>query len=67
MIPHLCPELPSEQKEALSLAARAVQMYTNVLVRDWRAFEELGVSTVFVSGFFLQRHPPSRTDHAGDL
>ena len=52
MIPHLCPELPSQQKEALGLAARAVQMYTNVLVRDWRAFEELGVSSVSCPGSF---------------
>ncbi len=58
MIPHLCPELPNKQKDALSLAARAVQMYTNVLVRDWRAFEELGVSTISCPGSFYSAIRP---------
>ena len=58
MIPHLCPELPSEQKEALSLAARAVNMSTNVLVRDWRALEELGVSSVSCPGSFYSAIRP---------
>ena len=52
MIPHLCPELPSKQKEALSLAARAVHQKTNVLLRDWRPFEELGVSSISCPGSF---------------
>ena len=58
MIPHLCPELPNEQKDALSLAARAVQMNTNVLVRDWRAFEELGVSSISCPGSFYSAIRP---------
>ena len=58
MIPHLCPELPIKQKEALSLASRATQMYTNVLVRDWRAFEELGVSTISCPGSFYSAIRP---------
>ncbi len=63
MIPHLCPELPNKQKDALSLASRAVQMYTNVLVRDWRPFEELGVSTISCPGSFYSAIRP-RTPHA---
>ena len=58
MIPHLCPELPTKQKDALSLASRAVQMYTNVLVRDWRPFEELGVSTISCPGSFYSAIRP---------
>jgi spermidine dehydrogenase len=46
MIPHLCPEMPAKQKEALHLSARAVNQQTHVMVRDWRAFEKLGVSNV---------------------
>jgi spermidine dehydrogenase len=50
VIPYLCPELPQSQKDALHLAVRATQMITNVAIRDWRAFEKLGVSTVSSPG-----------------
>jgi spermidine dehydrogenase len=46
MIPHLCPEMPAKQKQALHLAVRAVNMTTNVVIRDWKAFAKLGVSSV---------------------
>ena len=42
VIPHLCPELPAAQKEALAYAVKAPIVYTNVLLRDWSAFQELG-------------------------
>ena len=58
MIPHLCPEMPAEQKDALRLAVRAVQMSTNVLVRDWRSFERLGVSSVSCPGSFYSSVSP---------
>jgi len=46
MIPHICPELPAPQAEALSFAIKAPVVYTSVLLRNWRAWEKLGV------GFF---------------
>ncbi|MEM7432513.1 MAG: NAD(P)-binding protein [Pseudomonadota bacterium] len=42
-IPHICPELPEMQKQALSVAAKAPLIYTNVLLSNWRAFEKLGI------------------------
>jgi spermidine dehydrogenase len=54
MIPYLCPEMPEAQKESLRLSARAVNQVTNVLLRDWRAFERLGVSTVTCPGSFFK-------------
>ncbi len=46
MIPHICSELPAAQGEALSLAIKAPIIYTSVLLRNWRAWEKLGI------GFF---------------
>ena len=50
MIPHLCPDLPSEQREALSFAVKVPLVYTNVLVRNWTAFQKLGVRNVSSPG-----------------
>jgi spermidine dehydrogenase len=43
MIRHLCPELPTAQREALSLAVKTPIFYTSVLLRDWRAWKKLGI------------------------
>jgi spermidine dehydrogenase len=43
LIPMLVPDLPARQKEGLSWAIRSPLVYTNVLVRNWRAFAKLGV------------------------
>ncbi len=47
MIPSLCPELPAAQKEALAFQEKAPIVYNNVLLRNWRAFEKLGVNQVY--------------------
>ncbi len=52
MIPYICPELPDEQREALLLADRAVNMMTTVLVRTWTSFERLGITGVDSPGMF---------------
>src|SRR6185503_4275400 len=41
MIPHIAPELPDEQRAALSKNVKTPLCYTNVLVRNWRAFANL--------------------------
>ena len=46
IIPYLVPELPARQKEALAFGVKAPLVYTSVAVRDWTAFEKLGVSRV---------------------
>ena len=50
VIPYLCPELPAEQKEALHMAVRKPLVYTNVVIRNWRAFHELGVRSIYAPG-----------------
>jgi spermidine dehydrogenase len=45
-IPYLVPELAEKQKEALASNVKGPIVFTNVLLRDWRAFEKLGISHV---------------------
>jgi spermidine dehydrogenase len=45
-IPYLMPELPAAQKEALAHNVKAPIVYSNVFLRNWRAFDKLGVSSV---------------------
>jgi len=43
MIPYICPALPEKQKEALSYLVKAPLVYTHVALRNWTAFNKLGV------------------------
>jgi len=45
-IPYLAPELPQAQKEALAYNVKGPIVYTNVFLRNWRAFHKLGVHDV---------------------
>jgi len=52
-IPYLCPEIPDHQKEALSYGERVPLIYTNVLIRNWQAFQKLGVQRIaYLTGYF---------------
>ncbi|MDG2336274.1 MAG: NAD(P)-binding protein [Myxococcota bacterium] len=53
MIPTLCPELPSAQKQALKVQEKAPIVYVNILLRNWRAFAELGVHQIYSPHGFL--------------
>jgi spermidine dehydrogenase len=46
MIPHIMPELPAPQRAALAKNVKTPIVYTNVLVRSWRAFVNLKVHAV---------------------
>jgi spermidine dehydrogenase len=52
LIPSLMPELPERQREALAYPAKVPMMYTNVLLRQWTAFQKLGVSTIEAPGMY---------------
>lgn len=54
VIPYICPELPARQKEALHYLVKVPLVYTTVALRNWRAFQKLGVSTVYAPGCY---HP----------
>jgi spermidine dehydrogenase len=59
VVPHLCPDMPERQKVALRTAVRAANQETNVLFRDWRAFQKAGLTgavspNLFYGGMRLQ-------------
>jgi len=54
MIPHLMPELPQEQKDALRQAAKAPLVYSAVSLRNWRAIREVGLGAADCPGSFHQ-------------
>jgi len=52
MIPYLCPELPEKQKEALKYGVKVPLVYTSVAIRNWKAFEKLGVHSIACPGMY---------------
>ncbi len=47
IIPRLAPELPERQRAALVFGVKTPLVYTNVLLRDWRFLEKVGVSHLY--------------------
>ena len=43
MIPYLCPELPQKQQTALHSLVKTPLVYTHVAIRNWKAFQNLGI------------------------
>ena len=50
IIPHLCPELPEEQKEAQKYQVKRPLLVTNVLLRDSKAIDKLALSGAYCPG-----------------
>ena len=46
MIPYLCPELPQQQQDALHSLVKAPLVYTHVAIRNWKAFQNLGIHQI---------------------
>jgi len=53
MIPYLCPELPETQKSALHQLIKTPLVYTSVALKNWRAFQRLGVRSVEAPGGYF--------------
>jgi|SRR5450432_82728 len=52
MIPYLCPELPEKQKDALRYGVKEPLIYTHVALRNWQAFEKLGIRQIVSPGSY---------------
>jgi spermidine dehydrogenase len=52
MIPYLCPDLPEKQKDALAYLVKSPLVYTHTTIRNWTAFEKLGVSQIVAPGSY---------------
>ncbi len=52
VIPHLCPELPPEQKDALRYGVKVPLVYTAVSLSSARAMHQLGVAAISCPGMY---------------
>ena len=52
MVPYLCPELPSKQKEALAYGVKTPLVYSHVAIRNWTSFQKLGVYQIAAPGSY---------------
>ena len=64
IIPYLVPELPEPQKQALHSLVKVPLVYTNVALRNWRAFDKLGVRFIHAPGAY---HYETRLDPTVDI
>jgi len=48
IIPHICPEMPDNQVEAINIATKIPLVYVSVAVRNWKAFENLGYQSFYI-------------------
>lgn len=67
VIPYLMPELPAAQKEALAYNVKGPLVYTNVFLRNWRAFEKLGVSYIEAPTMYHDTIALAEPSDLGDL
>jgi spermidine dehydrogenase len=52
VIPYICPDLPAEQKDALRYGVKVPLAYTVVQLRNWNAFQKLGIRNVSCPGMY---------------
>jgi len=52
MIPFLCPELPARQRAALRYGVKVPLVYTVVALRNWKAFQKLGLRGAQTPGLY---------------
>jgi spermidine dehydrogenase len=67
LIPYLVPELPAPQKDALAFNVKRPIVYTNVAIRNWRAFQRLGLHTIYTPGLYHAGIELAEAVSLGDL
>jgi len=50
MIPHICPEIPEQQAEAIRYASKVPYVIASIAIRNWQAFVEAGFDNVYSPG-----------------
>jgi len=53
VIPHICPEVPATQVEAINYGVKCPVVVGNVAIRNWRAFADMGYSSFYSPGDVL--------------
>jgi spermidine dehydrogenase len=66
-IPYLVPELPAKQKEALAYGVKGPLVYTSVGVKNWTAWQKLGISNINAPGMFHTTSSLTEAVSLGDL
>jgi spermidine dehydrogenase len=66
-IPYLAPELPAAQKEALAYGVKGPLVYTSVGVKNWTAWQKLGISNVNAPTMFHTGVALTEAVSLGDL
>ncbi len=54
VIPHLCPELPDAQREALASQVKSPLVYSTVVLRQWHAVQRAGLGNAYCPGAWHQ-------------
>ena len=54
MIPYLTDEISERQRKALASAAKVPIVYTNVVLKNWTAFQKAGVNSVYAPGSYFE-------------
>jgi spermidine dehydrogenase len=54
MIPYLTNEVSQRQRAALASAAKVPIVYTNVVLKNWTAFQKAGVNSVYAPGSYFE-------------
>ena len=63
-VPYLVPDLPAKQKEALAYAVKGPIVYTSVGVKNWTAWQKLGIANINAPSMF---HPSVALTEASTL
>lgn len=50
VVPHICQELPEDQRSVLATFVKTPLVYTNVMLRNWRAWKNLGIGLAYCPG-----------------
>lgn len=61
ILPFIVPDLPETQKTALRYASKVPLIYTSVLVRNWRPWKKLGISSIYspcTANTYIALNPP---------
>jgi len=66
-IPHLVPDLPAAQKEALAYNVKRPIVYTSVAIRNWRSFATLGLHHINTPGMYHTEVSLAEAVSLGDL
>jgi spermidine dehydrogenase len=46
LLPYICTEVPSDQIEAINYATKVPLVYISIAIRNWRAWDKLGIRSV---------------------